>query len=190
MNSNGRCGSSWSTTRPAPPLPALHHDLQLLQLRRDRDTTAGARCTCGATSSSWRVPLRARRRVRVRFGDALDVLQSGVAADRPRLLAHELHAVVVGRIVARRHHDAAVHAFVERREVHALGAAQADVVDVDAGVVQPARRAPRTARARQADVAADDDALRLQELRVGAADAVGDVGVELVRECGRGSRRP
>ena len=73
-----------------------------------------------------------------------------------RLLAHELHAVVVGRVVARGHHDAAVEPLGEGREVHALGAAQADVGDVDAAVdAGRGISAVGELRAGQADVAAD-----------------------------------
>ena len=111
-----------------------------------------------------------------------DVLQAVVAADRPRALAHELHAVVVRRVVARRDHDAAVHLARERREVDDLGAAEADVVDVDARVEQALLERLAELLARQADVATDDHLLRLDELRVGAADAIGDVLVQLVRD--------
>ena len=97
------------------------------------------------------------RRELVALGERADVLQARVGADRPRLLAHHLHAVVVGRIVARRDHDAAVELAVERREVDELGAADADVEHVDAGVGQTARDRGRESGARRADVAADRD---------------------------------
>ena len=79
----------------------------------------------------------AKRRGSVR---ALDVkpdyiahlLQARVGADRPRSLAHELHAVVVGRIVARGHHDPAVEVLGEGGEIRSLGPPQADVEHVDA----------------------------------------------------------
>ncbi len=54
------------------------------------------------------------------FREQAYVLQSRVAADRSRLLAHELEAVVVGRIMARSHHDAAVKSERKRREIDAL----------------------------------------------------------------------
>ena len=92
-----------------------------------------------------------------------DVLEARVGADRPRLLAHHLHAVVVRRIVARRDHDAAVELAAERGEVREFGAADADVEHVDAGVGETARDGGGERRARQADVAADRDGLRLDE---------------------------
>ena len=95
-----------------------------------------------------------------------------------RLLAHELHAVVVRRVVAGGDHDAAVEASGEGGEVDAFGAAQADVVDVDAGVGQAADQRLAELLAGQADVAADADALGLEEGGVGLADLVGQVFVQ------------
>ena len=65
---------------------------------------------------------------------ALDIPQAGVAADGLRVLAHQLHAVVVHRVVARRHLDAAVHPEVEGGEVNLFRAAQSDVQHVGTGV--------------------------------------------------------
>ena len=73
------------------------------------------------------------------------------------LFAHEFHAVVVGRVVARGDHDAAVVAAGEGREIHALGAAQADVVHIDAAVGQAAAQRVGEGGARVADVAPDGD---------------------------------
>ena len=122
--------------------------------------------------------------------DAADVLQAVVAADRTRAFAHELHAVVVRRIVAGGDHDAAVHLARERREVDDFGAAEADVVDVDAGVEQALLQRLAEQFAREPDVAAHDHTLRLHELGVGAADAIGDVFVQFARGCDRAGRRP
>ena len=94
------------------------------------------------------------------------------------LLAHELHAVVVRRIVAGGDHDAAVEAYGEGGEVDALGAAEADVVDVDARIGEAADQRVAELVAREADVAADADAFGLEEGRVGLADLVGEVFVE------------
>jgi hypothetical protein len=114
-----------------------------------------------------------------RLGQRTDVLQAIIATDGPRAFAHELHAVVVRRVVARRDHDAAIHLLEERREVHDLGAAQADVVDVDAGVEQALLERLAEQLARKPDVAANDDFARLHELCICAADAIRDVFVQL-----------
>ena len=114
------------------------------------------------------------------FGKLADVLKSVVAADGLGLLAHEFHAVVIGRIVAGGDHDAAVVAAVEGRKIHALRAAHTDVVDIDATVGQTAAHRIGEFGARQADVAADHDALGIQELCVAARHAVGHIVVQLV----------
>ena len=83
------------------------------------------------------------------LGEAANLLQAVVGADRLRLLADEFHPVVVGRVVAGGHHDAAVVAAVEGGEVHTLGAADPDVVDIDAAVGQAAaQRVGEAARSR------------------------------------------
>ena len=51
MNSNGRCGSSWSMISPAPPLPAFTTTFELAQLRDGRRSSAGARGTAPRMSS-------------------------------------------------------------------------------------------------------------------------------------------
>ena len=144
----------------------------------------------GMMSTAKRSPIARRLGEHALLRDAADVLQAVVAADRARAFAHELHAVVVGRIVAGRDHDAAVHLARERREVDDFGAAEADVVDVDAGIEQALLERLAEQLAREPDVATDDHALRLQELRVGAADAIRDVFVQLARGCDRAGRRP
>ena len=121
-----------------------------------------------------------RRPELVALRERADVLQARVGADRARLLAHELHAVVVRRIVARRDHDAAVELAAERREIGELRAADADVEHVDAGVREALDERRRERRARGANVAADGDGARLHERRVAAADAIRDVLVELL----------
>src|SRR5690606_30096956 len=119
---------------------------------------------------------------RLALRDRLDVLEAGIGADRPRLLADHLHAVVVRRIVARGDHDAAVELLVESGEVDDLGADDADIEHVDARVGEAARERRREGRARQADIAPDGHPACADELGVSAADAVGDVLVELARD--------
>ena len=180
MNLNGRYGSSLSTMSPAPPLPACTTTLSGLQLRTI-DVRQQVLDVLGHDVDGEALADARGLREPARLRELPDVLtRPGVAADRTRALAHELHAVVVGRVVARRHHDAAVHLARERREVDDLRAAEADVVDVDAGIEQALLQRLAEQFAREADVPTDDDPLRLDELGIGAPDAVRDVLVEFV----------
>src|SRR5207253_10373723 len=77
--------------------------------------------------------------------------QSGVGADWAGVLTDELHAVVIGRVVARRHRDAAVEFFRKRSEVRALRAPQADVESIDTGIDQAALECRGQLRAREPD---------------------------------------
>ncbi len=143
----------------------IDHDLQGLELRHVDVGQAGARHTRGRVSIARRVPRRSGSANSPRSAKPRISLKAVVRADRLGLLAHELHAVVVGRIVARGDHDAAVVAAVKGREVHPLGAADADVVHIDAAVGQAAAQRIGEAGAREADVAADHHPLGRQELR-------------------------
>ncbi len=120
-----------------------------------------------------------RRRKLAALGKRANLLQTVVAADRLGLLAHEFHAVVVGRIVARGDHDAAVVAAVKVAKYTPSVPHIPDVVHIDAAVGQAAAHGIRQAGARQADVAPHGDALGLQELRVAARDPVGHIVIQL-----------
>ena len=111
----------------------------------------------------------------------LDVLEARVARNRARLLADELHAVVLFRVVAGRDHDAAVEAEMRRREVDHLRAALADVHDVAAGFREALDERVADGRAREADVMADSDFLRVEEAREDAADAIRELFVDVLR---------
>ena len=167
--------------RPAPPLPACTTTFKRLELRaidvREQVLDVLRHDVDGEALADARRPGEYTL-----LCNAPDILQAIVAADGPRALADELHAVVVRRIVARRDHDAAVHLARERREVDDFGAAEADVVDVDAGVQQALLQRLAEQLAREPDVAADDHALRLHELRIRAADTIRDVLVQFVRD--------
>ena len=67
----------------------------------------------------------------------LNIKQTGVGANGPRLFTHEFHAVVVTRVVAGGHHNAAVGIFVEGGVVHLFGATQADVEHVGTAFGKP-----------------------------------------------------
>ncbi|SAB61585.1 Uncharacterised protein [Enterobacter hormaechei] len=75
------------------------------------------------------------RREVVGLGQTLHVAQAGVAADRTRALAHQLHAVVVHRIMTGRHFDTAVHAQVEGGKIDLFGTGKTNVQHVDARVL-------------------------------------------------------
>src|SRR5690606_35513640 len=70
------------------------------------------------------------------FGQALDVLETGVAADRLSTATYQFHAVEVDVVVAGGHFDAAVDIQVKGGEVDFFGAGQAQVDDVAAGIQQ------------------------------------------------------
>ena len=116
----------------------------------------------------------------VRLGQAADVLKPCVGADRPRVFADEFKPVEIDRVVAGRDHDPAIHVLVEGREIDLLGAAFADVENLHAFARESAGQRLAQFLARMADVAADDDALRLQVVGNRAPDAVTDIGIELV----------
>ena len=78
--------------------------------------------------------------------------------------------------------DAAVNVEMEGSEVHLLGAGEADVDDVDAGIHQAFGQRLLERLAGQAHIAADHDAARLEEFAIGAADAAGNIFVEFVTQ--------
>ncbi|VAU34750.1 Uncharacterised protein [Klebsiella variicola] len=125
---------------------------------------------------------RVHRRELVLLRQALDIPQAGVAADGLRVLAHQLHAVVVHRVMARRHLDAAVHPEVEGGEVNLFGAAQADIQHVGAGVHQPAGQRQLQRLAGEAHIAPHHYLPGFQKFAIGAADTVGNVLVQLLAQ--------
>lgn len=122
-----------------------------------------------------------RGRAEIAGGDAVaDGVQARVATDGFGRLAHQLHAVVALGIVAGGDHDAAAGLLVAGGEVDFLGAAQADVDDVGAAFGDAADERLRKRGAFETHVAADDDGLGAQFGDERAADAVGDVFVQLI----------
>jgi hypothetical protein len=102
------------------------------------------------------------------------------AADGARFLAHEFHAVVIGGVVTRGHHDPAVELAGERGVVDGLGAPEPDVEHVAAAVLQPLLQRRGERGARKADVVADCHAAGLHEGRVGAPDVPRKALVDLI----------
>ncbi len=101
------------------------------------------------------------RREVVGFGQTLHVAQAGIATDRTRALAHQLHAVVVHRVVAGGHFNTAVHAQVEGGKIDLFCTGKADIQHVHARILQPFRQGQLQGLAGQAHVAAQHDSLRL-----------------------------
>jgi hypothetical protein len=112
--------------------------------------------------------------------DALaDGIEAGVAADRTRLFADQLHAVVALGVVAGGDHDAAVGVQVAGAEVDFFGTAQAQVEDVGAGFGEALDQRGDEAWAFEAHVAADHVGLAVELGDQRAADPVSDVVIEI-----------
>ena len=109
----------------------------------------------------------------------LDLGQAGVLADRQRARPAQLHAVVLGRVVAGGEHRGRR---VERAggEVAEVGGGQPEVDDVGAGDQRALGEGGDQRLGRRAGVAADEHAGRPGERHEGVADAAGDRFVELV----------
>ncbi|CAM8485286.1 hypothetical protein ESCOMM068B2_23815 [Escherichia coli] len=71
----------------------------------------------------------------VGFSQTLDVAQSGITADRASPFAHQLHAVVIHRVMAGGNFDAAIHAEMERGEIDLFGAGHANIQHIDARIL-------------------------------------------------------
>ena len=72
----------------------------------------------------------------VGFRQALYVAQAGIAADGARAFPHQLHAVVVHRVMAGGHFNTAIDAEVEGGKVNLFGAGKPDIEHVNARVAQ------------------------------------------------------
>lgn len=111
-------------------------------------------------------------------GDPLDLVESGVRADRPALLADHLHAVVFGRVVAGRNHHAPIKAITRGRKVHHLGPDHPEIGNIDPGIVEPSGECGRWARPGQADVVSDANAAGARGVGIGPPDSIREVFVE------------
>ena len=175
--------------RSRPAVAGIDHDLETTQLAAIDvgEQVVDVRATRVERVAQTRAPTvrRHRRRQPPVLDHRRHVLEARVGADRPRPLAHELHAVVIGRVVARRDHDAAVELAARAvagggREIHALRAALADVVNVDPALGETARQRRRKRRAREAHVMADDHARRLHEAGIRPPHCEREVLVDLI----------
>ena len=94
-------------------------------------------------------------------GQRLDIFQTGIFANRHAAFADQFQSVVIRRIVARRHHDAAGQTVIKCREIHHFRAAKSDVQDVRAAVHQPLRDRRRDSLRRKTHVPPERDASRM-----------------------------
>ena len=177
IGSRGRIGASIVPAMPLAPSRTTFSGCTAEASMKPSTRSAKA----GSTSRSLDLaaPLR-RREVAGQRRRRAHLVEPRVAADRQRPAAHDLHAVVLRRVVRGGHDEPAVEAAVGDREVHHLGADEADVDDVGAAVAGALDRGRVQLGRRQAHVAPDRHAVRLEDLDVGAGGAVGAVGVELV----------
>jgi len=109
-----------------------------------------------------------------------NIFETGVGADGLTQLAHQLQAVVIGRVVAGGDHQPAVELVIEGGEVHAFRAAQPDVHHIHAGVGDAADQRLRELLAGETDIAADGDAPRIDEGRVRAPYLVDEIRIDFV----------
>ncbi len=114
------------------------------------------------------------------FRQPLDVVEPRITADRFGVLSHKLHAVVVFRIVARSHYDAAIHFQKAGREINFFSAALSNVVNVDTRIEQTARECRADRLTAQANIVTDYHCVRPQEFRIRASDAIRDIFVQLI----------
>src|ERR671936_311824 len=131
-----------------------------------------------ALSSSVFRTMNSRFSGRSGFGSWFGKVPSG--AEEQRAAADDLHARVLLRVVRGGDLDPAVEAEVADGEVEHLGADEPELEDVYAGLRGAADGRRGHGRRGDAHVPADGDLPRLELLRVGAADRVRALLVELV----------
>ena len=162
-----------------PAVAGIHDDFELMQAPAIDIAQEVFKITLGGVERGRAAGLRRRRRQTAASDQGAHLGQSGIAADWPRSLAHELHAVVVGRVVARGNHDATVKPVGEGRKIHAFSAAQADVAHLATAIHEPAAQGVCKRCARQPDVAPDGDDFWLDESGIGTPDVVSERLVQL-----------
>ena len=119
------------------------------------------------------------RREVIGFRQALHVAQTGITADGPRPFPHQLHAVVIHRIMAGGHFNTAVNAQVESGKINLFGARHTNIQHIHACILQSFRQRQLQRLAGQAHIAAEDDGFWLQELAVSAANTPRDIFIQL-----------
>ena len=167
--------------RPRHAVGAVEHDLERRDRARVDDREAALREALQHVALP-ELPGRLGRPELARERAVAHLLDAAVAAQRQRRAAHDLHAVVLLRVVRGGDDQPALVAVLADGVIEHLGADEADVVDVAAGVERAAHGRLAQLRRGQPHVAADRHRARLELVHVGADDAIHAVGVELVRD--------
>lgn len=104
-----------------------------------------------------------------------DVIQAVIATDGSRATAHQLHAVVVDRVVAGSYHDVTAHLFMRGGEIDLFGTTEANVIDVDAASDEPPDQGACDDRTGESDVPTDDDPLQFFHHTASAPNPEGQI---------------
>ena len=147
---------------PAHAAAGIEHDVERLDERRIDEAHHVIDIGVERVGLRHRAAHGGRRRNGASGDHVTDVRDAFLTRQRERLAAHHLHAVVLLRVVRRRHHHAAVMAVLRHGEVEHVSGNHPVVDDVaalrggtvDEGLGDRGRR--------QAHVAANRDALRLE----------------------------
>ena len=113
------------------------------------------------------------------FYPGLDLAEAGVEANREGVLAGDLHSVVLRRIVRCGDLHGCLVAIFGGAEVHQRSAAEADVVDIRAGIGDALDQIVVHLGRGYAAVAADQHLVRFQKFRKEIAHLVGCILVEI-----------
>ena len=175
--------------RPGHPVRRVDHDPERPERRRRRRTTARDRRNRARCPRS-RISPRAASRHSPRHRAVAHVEQAGLAADRQRAAAHDLHPRVLLRVVRRGDRDAAVEPELADREIDHLRADEPEVEHVRAAVGGALAHGRRHRRRREPHVAPDGDPRRRELLDVRAADRDRRRPRRARPDRGRGRRTP
>ena len=116
----------------------------------------------------------------VRGGEVADVEQARIATDRLGFLANQLHPVVVHRVVAGGHHDAAGGLAVEGLEIDLLGATHANIDNVASTRRQTLDGSLHQGGAAEADVVSNHYRPRAQQRSGASADTAGKAFIQFI----------
>ena len=119
------------------------------------------------------------RREVVSLRQTLHIAQPGITADWTRAFAHQLHAVVIHRIMTGGDFNAAINTQMEGRKIDFFGAGKANIKHIDARIAQAARQRQLQRFAGQTHIAAQHNGFWLQKLAIGAANTPRNIFIQL-----------